>query len=84
LELLKRAKSDQDVDVAAPVEAVRKALPRPSEEEARDALLHVFEPEDGRRDRPGTNVMICKIFSPKKSSKKWRFWLKTELNCAKI
>jgi hypothetical protein len=32
----------------------------------------------------GTDVMILKIFSTKKIAKKWRFWLKTELNYAKF
>jgi hypothetical protein len=33
---------------------------------------------------PGTDVMIFKIFSPKTSAKKWRFWLKTKVNYTKI
>jgi hypothetical protein len=28
--------------------------------------------------RPGTDVMIFKIFSPRKSAKKWHFWLKSK------
>jgi hypothetical protein len=32
----------------------------------------------------GTDVIIFKIFSPKKSAKNWRFWLKTKLNYAKF
>jgi hypothetical protein len=33
---------------------------------------------------PGTDVMILKIFSPKKFAKKMAFLLKTKLNYAKI
>jgi hypothetical protein len=34
--------------------------------------------------RQGTDVIIFKIFSPKKLRKNWRFWLITKLNYAKI
>jgi hypothetical protein len=33
--------------------------------------------------RPGTDVIILKIFSPK-NGKNWRFLLKAKLDCAKI
>jgi len=44
----------QNVDITTSVEAVRKPLPRTSEEETSDALLDVLETEDGRSDGPGS------------------------------
>jgi hypothetical protein len=34
--------------------------------------------------RPRTDVMILKIFPPKKIAKNWRFWLRAKLNYAKF
>jgi hypothetical protein len=38
-----------------------------------------FAPKRFQLQRSGTDVMIFKTFSPKKSAKNWRFLLKTKL-----
>jgi hypothetical protein len=35
--------------------------------------MHADRANDDREDEPGIDVMIFKIFSPKKLAKKWRF-----------